>query len=526
MRLIMVLVTLIFAFGKPVVSLADTNSNQAALLIQEVNGTNAGRYRVLKLPNGTTTNNNDGSVTLATGAGATSYWTLSGSTLSPTSNSYNVSIGGTFSVLNGDVTFTNPYSNTEMAFSPELVHQGAYIGLNDDVNTWVFGSNGSNNTSGSGVFTFLDVGSYGNPQATPIEFISQNASCAPSGFDPVILGGANGGCNDEIDNTSLLQVLGTANIGYGLIVNSGQDGLNQVVNVFDDNGNSIFQISSFTGEVETRNNEMDDGFTGAANFVGTVTVPSLHDTGLTASRVVFTTAGKVLTSTGIGTSSQFIKGDGSLDSSTYLTTGTATSTYVPYSGATGTVNLNNHYLDNILGLAIGTATNTGLLSLSSTANSDYIYFNDTTANQNCYMGLTTPIGSGPDLTIGRNCNRVIIGDSTTGSNGTYAMRVNTQTVEWPFGINWSSGSQPMIINGIGTSLTFQSNINNTKWILADQTNGTAISGYNTTGTTYLPVILQPNGGGITINGTTAVSCAAGTVNLTTEVITNGIVTHC
>lgn len=41
--------------------------------------------------------------------------------------------------------------------------------------------------------------------------------------------------------------------------------------------------------------------------------------GLTASKVVFTDASKNLTSTGIGTSSDFIKGDGSLDSSTYLT---------------------------------------------------------------------------------------------------------------------------------------------------------------------------------------------------------------
>jgi len=40
---------------------------------------------------------------------------------------------------------------------------------------------------------------------------------------------------------------------------------------------------------------------------------------LTASKVVFTDASKNLTSTGIGTSAQFIKGDGSLDSSAYLT---------------------------------------------------------------------------------------------------------------------------------------------------------------------------------------------------------------
>jgi hypothetical protein len=40
---------------------------------------------------------------------------------------------------------------------------------------------------------------------------------------------------------------------------------------------------------------------------------------LTPSKVVFTDASKTLTSTGMGTSSQFIKGDGSLDSSIYLT---------------------------------------------------------------------------------------------------------------------------------------------------------------------------------------------------------------
>jgi hypothetical protein len=38
--------------------------------------------------------------------------------------------------------------------------------------------------------------------------------------------------------------------------------------------------------------------------------------------------------------------------------------------------------------------------------------------------------------------------------------------------------------------------------------------------------IQPAGGGLTINGTAAVSCGAGTVNLATFIVTNGIVTHC
>jgi len=71
----------------------------------------------------------------------------------------------------------------------------------------------------------------------------------------------------------------------------------------------------------------------------------------TASKVVFTDANKNLTNTGIGTSSQFIKADGSLDSTAYLPTATASSTYVPYTGATGAVNLgaNNLTVDtNVL----------------------------------------------------------------------------------------------------------------------------------------------------------------------------------
>jgi len=60
---------------------------------------------------------------------------------------------------------------------------------------------------------------------------------------------------------------------------------------------------------------------------------SLKLNSLTASKVVFTDASKVLTSTGIGTSSQFIKGDGSLDSSTYLTTTTAGTTYLKLDGS-------------------------------------------------------------------------------------------------------------------------------------------------------------------------------------------------
>jgi hypothetical protein len=62
---------------------------------------------------------------------------------------------------------------------------------------------------------------------------------------------------------------------------------------------------------------------GTVNLVSSLTSGALIISSLTASKPVFTSSTKQLTSTGIGTSSQFIKGDGSLDSSTYLTSVTA-----------------------------------------------------------------------------------------------------------------------------------------------------------------------------------------------------------
>jgi hypothetical protein len=62
--------------------------------------------------------------------------------------------------------------------------------------------------------------------------------------------------------------------------------------------------------------------------------------GLTGTSASFSSSvtGNTIVKTG-GTSSQFLKADGSVDSSTYLTTSSAASTYVPYTGATGAVNL-------------------------------------------------------------------------------------------------------------------------------------------------------------------------------------------
>jgi hypothetical protein len=78
----------------------------------------------------------------------------------------------------------------------------------------------------------------------------------------------------------------------------------------DDNSKTIWG----TGQEWSIYNDANNLVLNRESGTGLVKIPTL-----TASKLVFTDASQRLTSTGIGTSSQFIKGDGSLDSSTYLT---------------------------------------------------------------------------------------------------------------------------------------------------------------------------------------------------------------
>jgi hypothetical protein len=92
---------------------------------------------------------------------------------------------------------------------------------------------------------------------------------------------------------------------------------------------------------------------GAAIFSSSVTVSSLIKSG--------------------GTSSQFLKADGSVDSNTYLTTGTASSTYLPLAGGT------------LTGALTGTSASfsgkvsLNLLSIGGTRELQFSYFNATNA---------------------------------------------------------------------------------------------------------------------------------------------------
>jgi hypothetical protein len=102
-----------------------------------------------------------------------------------------------------------------------------------------------------------------------------------------------------------------------------------------------------------------------------------------------------------GTSSQFVKGDGTLDSNTYLTTGSAASTYVPYTGATADVNLGTHDL----AAERGTFANNGssdTLTVNHTSGSGYgIIVTKGGNNEALYVEKTSGSGNAMRVLGGR-----------------------------------------------------------------------------------------------------------------------------
>lgn len=127
-------VFLLFLILFPSIVWADANSNSSQLLIEEQNGTNAGRYRVIKVSNGTTTNNGDGSVSITTGGGGGG-----GSPSSPI-NGVQINRAGSF------------YADTG------FVYQGANVGIGSVNPSQSLDINGTVRTTG---FTFTTSPSSG-----------------------------------------------------------------------------------------------------------------------------------------------------------------------------------------------------------------------------------------------------------------------------------------------------------------------------------------------------------------------------
>lgn len=166
----------------------------------------------------------------------------------------------------------------------------------------------------------------------------------------------------------------------------------------------------------------------------------LNLSGLTASKVVFTDSSKNLTSTGIGTSSQFIKGDGSLDSTVY---GTGSVTSVTFTGD-GTI------LSSTPSSAV---TTTGTLTATLANAAATTVLGNPTGSSAAPVYTTAPIVSG--LSTALNFNATATGTASSYfANGTNAYWQDTTN----FNLVIGNSNAPNTFSQAGGSPNGQENV--------------------------------------------------------------------
>jgi len=176
-----------------------------------------------------------------------------------------------------------------------------------------------------------------------------------------------------------IEAVGTSVSGHG-VLNLGRAGTtNVVINGYGDSyftgGNLGVGINSPTYRLHVSGTL---GVTGAATFSSSITASSLVKSG--------------------GTSSQFLKADGTVDSSVYLTTSSAASSYVPL-GRTLTINGLGYNLYNDQSWSVGTVTGSSsgststrvafwnsAINLTSSAN---LYWDNTNSRLGINKGVPT-----------------------------------------------------------------------------------------------------------------------------------------
>jgi hypothetical protein len=166
-------------------------------------------------------------------------------------------------------------------------------------------------TAGSGAYNsttgVITIPTDNNQIANGAGYITSSALSAYLPLTGGTLTGALSGTSATFTNTSTFRATGNAYTNGSIILQSSS----AATSTYLTNVNGIFYLSN-NGSTD----HLTIASTGAATFLSSVTASSLIKTG--------------------GTSSQFLKADGSVDSSTYLTTSAAASTYLPLAGGTMT----------------------------------------------------------------------------------------------------------------------------------------------------------------------------------------------
>jgi hypothetical protein len=287
-----------------------------------------------------------------------------------------------------------------------------------------------------------------------------NATIDLSGYVPYT--GATGNVNLGSNTLLAAQIKATSSAGLSINANSGT----QIADLGAGGGANMTLFGGLTGT--------------SASFSSSVTGNTIVKTG--------------------GTSSQFLKADGSVDSSTYLTTSSAASTYVPYTGATTNVNIgSNLFSSSSIQLNGDNTSNFGYLAFKqfSGGNSGANGYTSIYGQSTNYLGISFSQGSGNVKTALFSSDSIALNTALIynlpASSGTLALTSNLSSY-----LPLAGGTLTGTLNG--TSAVFSSTVQASAYRLTGMTAGAGalywssdrvtLANYNATG----KVVIEANGG--------------------------------
>lgn len=224
-----------------------------------------------------------------------------------------------------------------------------------------------------------------------------------------------------------------------------------------------------------------------------------------------------------GTSSEFLKADGSVDSSTYLTTSSAASTYVPYSGATANVdlgiyNMSAAYYKSTNGYVMGQGSTVGLSGSFTVIGATPTSLNIVISNTKTFL-LTFPSTSRtytyPDATgtlaLTSDLSSYIQGSGTTNyvpkftASGTIGNSLIYDTGS-RIAIGGTDATYGVLtVQSDAGQFCIQSNTTPSKQLQIgyDHTSNNSYLSSLNQGVAFTTLALQPNGGNVAIGTSTA-----------------------